>query len=44
MLYTGAPVDPAEEHQLDLSFDCAYDGTNESIKIETDDGVVRGIA
>lgn len=43
-MYTGATVDPAEELMLTLPFDGVYlDSSNESIKIITCDGVLRGI-
>ena len=42
-LYTGATVDPAEELMLDLPFDCAYDGTNQSIAIDVCDNINRTI-
>lgn len=42
--YNGDPnLDPAEEMMYDLSFEGAYDGTNQSIEIEVDDGIERGV-
>lgn len=42
--YNGDPnLDPAEEMMYDLSFEGAYDGTNQSIEIEVADGQERGV-